>query len=322
MQAFVTGGTGLVGSRLIEALQLRGYKVLALVRSEEGSEKVRSLGAEPIFGDLDAVELMHKGMAGCEVVFHAAASLFTGVSAAAVRQINVEGTHKVVEAARLAGVARLVYISAASVVVNGRPVLEVDETYPIPTNVVGPYSRTKAEAERIVLEANRPNFTTVAVRPPLIWGGLEDRTLSRLTEMAHQGQFIWFSGGRYPYVTCHVANVVEGAILAAEKGRGGEAYFLTDGPPLEFREIMSEMLRTQGVEPGKRSLPIWLANLMAAGLESIWWLTRRKGAPPLTREIVAMMGPLWVNDSKARRELGYQARFSRKQGLAGLVGAD
>ena len=82
------------------------------------------------------------------------------------------------------------------------------------------------------------------------------------------------------------------------------------------------MLRTQGVEPGKRSLPIWLANLMAAGLESIWWLTRRKGAPPLTREIVAMMGPLWVNDSKARRELGYQARLSRKQGLAGLVGAD
>jgi nucleoside-diphosphate-sugar epimerase len=108
---------------------------------------------------------------------------------------------------------------------------------------------------------------------------------------------------------------VEGALLAAERGRPGEIYFLTDGRPVEFRAFITDLLRTQGVEPGARNIPGWLAAALAHLLA---WLPE----PPVTRTALALVGhEVTVDDAKARRELGYQARKTRAQGLAEMTAA-
>jgi nucleoside-diphosphate-sugar epimerase len=130
------------------------------------------------------------------------------------------------------------------------------------------------------------------------------------------GQFSWIEGGRYLTSTCHVNNVCEGMLLAAEKGRGGEVYFLTDGKPIELREFFTALLDTQGLKPGDRSIPRWLAQIIAFLVETLWKTFSLKTEPPLTRTALKLMGEeVTVDDSKARRELGYKALVTIKTGL-------
>jgi nucleoside-diphosphate-sugar epimerase len=116
-----------------------------------------------------------------------------------------------------------------------------------------------------------------------------------------------------------VDNVCEGMLLAAEKGRGGEAYFLTDGPPVELRAFVTQMLATRGVDPGDKSVPKWLVLPLARVCEWAWQTLGLKGEPPATRMAVHLFGePVTVNDAKARRELGYVGTVTREQGMASL----
>ena len=113
-----------------------------------------------------------------------------------------------------------------------------------------------------------------------------------------------------PTSTCHVDNVVEGVLLAAERGASGETYFLTDGPPVDFREFLTKLLATQGVDAGTRTVPRWIARV-AAGTTA--WMKR----PPVTRTAIALIGnEVTVDDRKARHDLGYAGAMTRRRGLA------
>jgi nucleoside-diphosphate-sugar epimerase len=108
----------------------------------------------------------------------------------------------------------------------------------------------------------------------------------------------------------HVDNVIEGMLLAAERGTPGQIYFLTDGAPVEFRSFITKLLATQGVDAGSRSIPRWLARSVVS-LTS--WMKR----PPLTKTAFALMAhEVTVDDTKARRELGYTGGKSIEAGLA------
>jgi nucleoside-diphosphate-sugar epimerase len=114
-----------------------------------------------------------------------------------------------------------------------------------------------------------------------------------------------------------VANVVEGILLAIDKGRGGEAYFLTDGPPVEFRTFITQMLDTAGVKAPEGVLPYGVANALATVAETAWRVLPLKGEPPLHRSVLRLMGEeVTVNDAKARAELGYVGHMTREAGLA------
>lgn len=319
MRAFVTGGSGFVGRTLLAALRARGDAAHALVRSAAAAETVRCAGAEPVRGDLDDAEALHAGMAGCDVVFHLAALVGDWGRPEDFFRVNVAGTEQVLAAACAVGVPRLVHVSTEAVLVGGPPLVNADETWPRPEHPQGLYPLTKGLAEARVLAANSPEFMTVVVRPRFIWGP-DSSVVTQLVRAVRAGQFAWIAGGRYLTSTCHVDNVCEGLLLAAERGRGGEVYFLTDGPPTEWRGFITALLRTQGLDPGNRSLPRQLAGAVAWGGELAWRGLRLKGAPPLTRTTVRLIGEeITVNDAKARRELGYTGAVSREAGLAAMA---
>jgi nucleoside-diphosphate-sugar epimerase len=145
--------------------------------------------------------------------------------------------------------------------------------------------------------------------------------LAALAAAVKAGRFMWMNGGRYPTSTTHVDNVCEGLLLAAEKGRGGEVYFVTDGATVELRHFVTRMLATRGVDPGDKSVPRGLVLLIARVGEWVWETFGLEGEPPATRMAVHLFGePVTVNDAKARRELGYRGAVTLEQGLASLAG--
>lgn len=316
MRAFVTGGSGFVGRNLIAALKVRGDEVRALARSASAMAAVTEAGAEPFEGDLSDADKLKPGMEGCDTVFHAAAYVKGWGLREEFYESNVRGTERVLEAARAAGVKRLVHVSTEAVLVDGTPLVNVNETWPVPERPIGDYPSTKAEAEKRVMSVSSADFTTVVVRPRFIWGKGDTSLLPELISAVRAKRFAWFSGGRYLSSTCHVANCVEGMLLAAEKGRGGEAYFLTDGAPVVFRDFITELLKTQNVDAGTRTVSYGLAATMAALGDMVWSAFHLKSRPPLTRTELLLVGrEVTVNDAKARQELSYEGRMTREEGL-------
>jgi nucleoside-diphosphate-sugar epimerase len=320
MHAFVTGGSGYVGRNLVRALVQRGDSVRALVRSAGSARVVTELGAAPAMGELDDAAAMQRGMAGCDTVFHAAAEVGEWGPRERFWRVNVTGTANALAAARAAGVKTFVHVGTEAALCDGASLVDLDETRPLPERPLPRYPQTKNEAEKLVRAANSADMRTVVVRPRFIWGNDDTSVLALLAGAVKAGRFMWIDGGRYPTSTTHVDNVCEGLLLAAEKGRGGEAYFVTDGAPVELREFVTRLLATRGVDPGGKSVPRGVALLFARVAEWIWDAFGIASPPPAQRVAVHLFGePVTVNDAKARRELGYRGLTSREQGLARLV---
>src|SRR5919108_5946847 len=240
--AFVTGGSGFIGGRLVRRLVSEGWTVRALARSPSAAEKVRSLGADPVSGDLERTAALRSGAEGCAYAFHAAAHLGEWGSRADFERINVGGTRNVLDACREAGVRRFVHVGTEAALLSGRPLVNVNEDAPLRPDAKALYAASKAKAEQRVRAAAGAGLETVVIRPRFVWGRGDTTLLPPLVEFVRSGRFRWVGGGRQLTATTHVDNTVEGLWLGATKGPAGGVYFVTDGEPVVFREFVSRML--------------------------------------------------------------------------------
>ena len=317
--AFVTGGSGFIGGALIRRLVAEGWDVHALVRSEASAQKVLALGATPIAGDLADVPSMAVGAQYCELAFHCAAHLGDWGTREEFERVNVQGTRNALAAARQAGLKRFVHVGTEAALLAGRPLIEVDERAPLRFDSPALYSSTKARAEEAVIEANRDGLETVVVRPRFVWGRGDTTLLPALTEAVRTRRFAWIGGGRHRTSTTHVDNTVHGLMLAAQRASPGGVYFVTDGEPVVFRDFVTRMLATQGVEVPTRSVPFGVARALAAAGETAWRVLPLPGRPPLTRLAVWVAGlETTIDITRAREELGYAPVTTIDQGLAEL----
>jgi nucleoside-diphosphate-sugar epimerase len=315
--AFVTGGSGFIGGALIRRLVADGWDVHALVRSEESAQKVTALGAKAIAGDLSDVPSMAVGAQYCEIAFHCAAHLGDWGAREEFERGNVQGTRNALAAARQAGLRRFVHVGTEAALLAGQPLVEVDERAPLRFDSPALYSSTKARAEEAVIEANHDGLETVVVRPRFVWGRGDTTLLPLLTEAVRSGRFAWIGGGHHRTSTTHIENTVHGLMLAAERGAPGGVYFVTDGEPVVFRDFITRLLATQGVEAPTRSVPTRVARAVAATSEAAWRLLPLPGRPPLTRLTVWVSGLETTLDiTRAREELGYAPVKTIDQGLA------
>lgn len=317
--AFVTGGSGFIGGRLIERLVSDRVAVRALARSDSSARRVEERGAEAVRGDLDDAPALERGAAGCDTAFHAAAAVLEWGPLEEFVRGNVTGTRNVLTACRGAGVRRFVHVGTEAALLVGQALVNADEDAPLRPDSKAHYPATKAEAERLVRGASADTFETVVVRPRLVWGPGDTTILPGIRDAIEKGRFTWIGGGRHLTDTTHVDNVVEGLVLAAGRGRPGAAYFVHDGEHVEFRRFVTDLLATAGVEVPDRSTPPFVAGAAAPVMEAVWRLLRRPGTPPVTRLAVWLSAKECTIDiSRAREELGYEPVITREEGLAEL----
>ena len=309
MKVLVTGATGFIGGNLARELWRRGHTVRALVRPGSSLLTIEDTGVERATGDILDLASVERAASGCEAVFHcAAAYTFWSQDPQSVRRTNVEGTANVMQAARKAGVSRVVYTSTVSTIGLAQGGFAggglADERTPLsPQFLHGHYKQSKYEAEREVLKLAEEGMDVVVVNPTAPVGPWD-------VKPTPTGKIVLdFLKRRIPaYLATglnlvDVADVCAGHILALERGRTGERYILGNRN-VTLKEMFRILSEQTGLPAPRLRLPYWLVvgagyidQAVSAGL------LHRQPAIPL-EGVIASKKPSYVSCEKAVRELG------------------
>ena len=192
-----------------------------------------------------------------EAVIHLAARVGVVGSAAQFHAANVTGTRTVLEAARASGVSRFVFISSPSVAHSGSALAGMGADPADPARAKGHYSRSKAQAELDVLAADAPGFTTIAIRPHLIWGPGDTQLVGRILERARSGRLALVGGGRALIDTTYIDNAVDAVVAALDHAPDGhgQAFVVSNGEPRTVAELFERICAAGGVPAPERSVP-------------------------------------------------------------------
>jgi len=304
----VTGASGFLGWHLASLLLERGHSVRALVR--EGSSVCAVEGVHCFTGDLRDAASIERAVAGCALVFHAAADYrLWAPDPRELYRSNVDGTRHVLEAARKAGVERVVYTSTVGCI--GVPPGSLgDENTPVALeDMAGDYKRSKFLAEQVALEFARGRLPVVIVNPTAPIGDHD-------VKPTPTGQIVLdFLNGAMPAFIDTGLNVVDvrdvavGHLQACERGRQGERYIL-GSENLTLAQILGTLAEITGREAPTLRLPYVVAY--CAGACSTGWARVTGNPPRVPLDAVRMAKKkMWVTHEKARRELGFDPRPAR-----------
>jgi dihydroflavonol-4-reductase len=305
MKALITGGAGFLGVKLAAALLERGHTVRLLTRGKRPDV----VGAEVVHGDLSDKEALRQACSGCDVVFHTAGVIsYNPQKNDIMFQTNVIGTRNAVEAALHAGVKKFIHTSStAAIGINEDPNTLLNEDSPFNAASTGlAYFTTKHAAEKEVLEGVKQGLHAVILCPGSLMGPGDTRRYEQTYPgliYKYNPRFLIHGGINF----VDIDDVVKGHLLALEKGRKGERYIL-GGENLTYAELITRTNKLIGREPPKFYIPKWLMGVAALAIKLV---TMMGAKLHITPEIVRQTARwyLFVDSSKAQRELGYQPRF-------------
>ncbi|HEV7846891.1 MAG TPA: NAD-dependent epimerase/dehydratase family protein [Thermoleophilaceae bacterium] len=307
MRAFVTGGTGFIGSRVVKRLRDRGDDVVVLARSPE---KASGLDAEVVQGDLGDAEAIRRGVKGCQAVFHIAADYRVGMPKAereAMYDANVRGTERVLDAAAESGVDRIVYVSTVNAFgnTNGRT---VDETFSREEadGFVSYYDETKYESHKLASERAAQGAPIVIVQPGLVYGPGDHAIVGELIDQASTGKMPAKAFPDLGYNAVFVDDVADGIVLAHDRGRVGESYVL-GGEITTQGELIDKAAAIGGQKPPRMTVPPLVLKALSPFGRVVG---PAMGLPPNMREMISAAHNVTylARDDKARQELGYSPR--------------
>ncbi len=308
MRALVTGATGFVGSAVTRALCGAGWQVRALVRAGSDRRNLRLLPVELATGDLNDQASLEEAASGCEGLFHVAADYRLGVAdPAQLYHTNVEGTRRMLDAARRAGVARIVYTSSVATIglpADGSPGTE--DSPSALTDMIGHYKRSKFLAEELVREFARAGSPVIIVNPstPIGPGDVKPTPTGQMVVDAASGRTPAYVDTGLNIV--HVDDVAAGHLHAFDRGRIGERYIL-GGENMSLREILAQICRLAARRPPRIRVPQSALLPIAYASEALARLTGR--GTRVTVEAVRMARKhMYFSSDKAVRELGYSWR--------------
>jgi dihydroflavonol-4-reductase len=322
VKVFVTGGTGFIGGEVARLLRARGDDVACLVRTPEKAGKLSELGCELVAGDLSDAEALRKGMEGCDGLVHAAAMYEVGIPAKqhpAMYEANVRGSEVVLEAARDAGVGKIVYVSTVGTFGNTHGKV-VDENYQHPgKEFTSYYEETKLEGQRVAERMMAEGLPAVIVQPGGVYGPGDESQVADLLKEFFAGRLFLLPFPDLGICLTHVEDIATGILLALDKGKAGETYVIS-GPATRMREAIDTIAAVSGRKAPKRAMP---TALMKA-LTPIGPLVGKMiGQPSNLRELISSADGVtfWASYEKASRELGYSPR-GMEQGMRDTLAAD
>jgi len=308
----VTGATGLLGNALVRELELRGRKVRAIVRPTSKTACLNGCYAEIVYGDVLDYKSLIAAFYGVETVYHLASevSIMPG-SNKKLQEINLKGTENVINACIETGVKKLVYTSSIHAFKEQNSSQIVDESLSFdPESPMGLYNRTKAQASLYVAQAAKKGLDTYILCPTAIIGPYDFKVSnlgSMFIEYCNRRQKIIIDGA-YDFVD--VRDVAAGHILAAEKGKPGEAYILS-GHRLTIDELMKQLETITGIPAPKFKFPYWLA-IAVAFVSPVYY--KLSGSKPVFTvfSLKTVKSNSFISHEKASSQLGYCPRPIRQ----------
>ncbi len=322
----MTGGNGFLGQYIVEQLVAQDDVVRSL--SRRPSNALKALGVETVLGDLRDPEIAQRACHDVDVVFHVA-----GVSGIwgpwkYFHGINTRGTEQLVASAIQAGVQKFIYTSSPSVTFDGTDQEYVDESAPYPSRWLCHYQHSKALAEQHVLQANNGNsFLTCALRPHLIWGPRDQHLVPRLLERARNGRLRQVGDGQNLIDMIYVENAAQAHLLAAKaltpsSAVGGNAYFISQGQPVNCWKWINQILALADIPPIRKSISKPAAWYLGGVMELVHALLGRTSEPLMTRFLAAQLATHHYFDiSRAKRDFNFQAEISTAEGMRRLKDA-
>ncbi len=314
---FITGATGLVGSHATEQALKRGHRVRALIRGTSDTRWLDRWGVETVVGDLEDPDSLRAGVAGADWVFNCAAKVGDWGTLDEFRRLNVEALRLLLDAAADANLQRFVHVSSLGVY-EARDHFGTDETVPPAATSLDAYTRSKTEAEALVLEYHRQRGLPAAiVRPGFIYGERDRTVLPKLLLNLRRGSFVYFGSGDQALNCIYVKNLVHGIFLAAENPAAiGEVFNLTDGQPVSKKQFVGRVAELAGLKPPARRIPRGVAKVLAAVVEGVAKRRGARNAPIINQARYKFLAlNLDYSIEKARRVLGYQPPFAFEQGI-------
>jgi len=319
MKVFITGGGGFLGSVICRKLVEAGHEVISFSRNPHSA--LTELGVIHKQGSITNLDALVLASNNCEAIIHTAAKAGVWGSLDSYYEPNVTGTENVIAACRVHKIRKLVYTSSPSVVFSGQDLEGANESVAYPENYESPYPKTKALAERAVLEANGRDLATIALRPHLIWGPEDPHLVNRIVTRGRQGRLRIIGKEIKKIDSVFVDNAADAHLLALDRLKpssvcAGRAYFITNGEPLPTWELINKILACAGIEPLKKSISKSFAIKIASVLETVYRLVKSQKEPLLTRFVVnELTTSHWFDTSAAREDIGYSPSISLDQGF-------
>jgi 2-alkyl-3-oxoalkanoate reductase len=310
MAILVTGGTGLVGSQLVEDLIDKGSPpctIRALVRRRSDATFLRGKGVQLHYGDLLDHESLKAAMKGIRVVFHCAAAL--GEERTELFwKINCTGTEHLLEVARLAGVEKFIHMSTVGIygLLEHTPASEDHPQCPL-----RPYAASKLAAERKVWEYHKMyGLKSVVLRPSAIIGE-RDRTIARRVVGVVRRRVVPVPGGGKARVSfVHVKDVTRAMILASESETAVGKVYNVEGFSAPLREVVQFFIETVGSRARIVHIPYPLAYVGALMIDGFYAVVRGAHPPLRARKGLQQVTRDWVFDTtRIRTDLQFEFRY-------------
>jgi nucleoside-diphosphate-sugar epimerase len=316
----VTGATGFIGRHLVRRLLSEGAHVRALVLPGEPTPTEWEAAVEIVRGDIRDPEAAKAAAPGCQLVFHLAAVVGDWGPEELFRQVTIDGTRYLFDAA-VEAKARVVL--ASSIVVYGDRLgrSRCDEESK-PGRAYGPYSRSKQAQEKMAMQLVDAGGCDIRiVRPANVYGPGSRPWVDEVARLLRAGKPTLINGGVQNAGLVYVDNVVEVMVRAAGAAAGpGDVFNACDELPVTWARYLGDLAGLVGSAP-PRSVPGWLAWPLATVMEYGGRILGLKSRPPLTREAVHLVSsdhdlPM----DRAREQLGYRRLVNYEQGLAAVAG--
>ena len=312
MKIVVTGANGFLGSWLTKALVSRGYDVHILARATSDLSDLKGVSFKILIGDVTDPVSLEKAFAGAQGVFHLAGVVaYRHEERALMEKVNVQGTANVIQAAEKMKVPKILHLSsvvAIGATTSPKEILNEDSPYTISKLNLG-YFETKRKSELLVKAAtDRGAFEAIIVNPSTIYGAGDAKKGSRSVQVkVAQERFPFYTPGGASIVG--VEDVIDGIMKAWDKGRSGERYILSH-ENWTVKELFTAIAEEAGVEPPAYKLPSFVLHTVGFIGDAL----RPLGVKgPITRENAWTSTMFhWFDNSKARRELGFNPRPARE----------
>ncbi len=306
-ETLVTGATGLVGAAVARNLARRGHRLRLLVRPNSDRRNLQGIAATLVEADLARPETLAPAVQGCRYVFHVAADYRLWVAdPTAMRAVNIAGTVALLQAAKAAGVERVVYTSSVAALGLREDGAPADETTPVDAaHLIGDYKRSKYDAEQAVRAlAREQDIVIVNPSTPIGPGDIKPTPTGKMVLDAANGNMPAYVDTGLNIV--HVDDVAEGHALALERGRPGEAYILGH-ENMFLRDLLALIAGQLNRKPPKLRLPIAPLVPLAWAMERVAEMTGK--TPLMTPDVLRMARKkMFFSSAKAMRELGYAPR--------------